>query len=251
METTKAIDDVEASQLYRLTMQLPSFHVDPNPQQVVSITELVNQGISLNCSDSDGLTPLHWATSKENSYVVQLLLDHGANVNACTKLGAAGNTYCGYEGTPLQVAVNKDNFPLVNLLLRHRADANRYNAAGDTPLIRAAVWGNVEIVRTLIACGGDVNSRVICHIEGLYVPGETVLHVAIHNLHPPLVELLLQRGADLNLRDQKGRSPVTLIENRLIRYRCFGLFPEDRLAAICTVIRDFQAKQNREEKASG
>jgi ankyrin repeat protein len=234
--------DARSSLLYQQIKGMPSRHVDAAPPVVARIVAALAGGADPNVQDGDGLTPLHWAAVRGQADVVRALLRHGADVNACSTEGAAGNTYSGLEGTPLQIAVNEENVALVDLLLRSGASVDHPSAAGDNPLIRAAVWGNVDIGRRLLEAGANVNATVTCPTMGTYVPGSTPLHMSIHNLNPAFVEFLLDHGADLRLRDGNGRSPVDVVEQRQVRYRGFGgPFPEDRLAEIRAILRRFQA----------
>ena len=65
--------------------------------------------------------------------------------------------------------------------VRHRDDA-------DTPLIRAARMGNVELVRVLLAAHADVHARM--------TSGATALSEAIRGGHDEVVALLRAAGAD-------------------------------------------------------
>ena len=70
---------------------------------------LLNRGASINThNNSYGRTPLHWAVERRNFLTVRLLLEHGADVNACDRLGR----------TPSQLARQRE---IVELLSEHRA----------------------------------------------------------------------------------------------------------------------------------
>lgn len=40
----------------------------------------VKRGVDVNCQDSSGMTPLHWASQKGGADVVEFLLENGANI---------------------------------------------------------------------------------------------------------------------------------------------------------------------------
>ncbi|MFP4374136.1 MAG: ankyrin repeat domain-containing protein [Spirochaetaceae bacterium] len=67
-----------------------------------------------------------------------------------------------------------------------------------TPLHWAARQGHVEVVRTLIDNGADVNASDVF--------GRTPLHLAVS--HPEVVELLLDAGAGVDARDQLSNTPL-------------------------------------------
>jgi hypothetical protein len=73
-------------------------------------------------------------------------------------------------------------------LVRLGADVNvRHRDDADTPLIRAARMGNVELVRILLAAHADVHARM--------TGGETALSEAIRGGHDEVVALLRAAGA--------------------------------------------------------
>jgi len=83
--------------------------------------------------------------------VMQVLLDHGANVNATDAIGF----------TPLHVAADTGDAALavMKLLLDHRADVHATDAVGGTPLHEAANRGNADVARVLIHYGGSIMAR--------------------------------------------------------------------------------------------
>ncbi len=68
----------------------------------------------VNSKDNEDATPLLWAAQIGSTNVVDLLLNHGADVNAKGKNGA----------TSLELAAGKGSKDVVELLLTHRADVN-------------------------------------------------------------------------------------------------------------------------------
>jgi ankyrin repeat protein len=84
--------------------------------------------------------------------------------------------------------------------LDHGAPTNARDAAGTTPLMRAAVYGDLASVRLLIERGADVNAT--------NAAGATALMRASSNYEK--TRLLLEHGAKVNTRSALGNTPLML-----------------------------------------
>ncbi len=96
----------------------------------------------------------------------------------------------------LYKAAADGNLELVKSLISGGADVNTQNEWGWTPLYVAAALGNGEMVNLLIAEGADVkapNSQ-----------GETPLQLAVRNGHRDIVTLLIEKGADVRTAAANG-----------------------------------------------
>jgi uncharacterized protein len=111
--------------------------------------ELNTQGVTTN-DLKNGYTPLDLAEFANNHYkLVQLLVAHGANVNAQAASGA----------TPLFWAVMRDQKDDAKFLLDHGANPNLPDAYGDTILDCAVHLGFQSLVEPLVDKGADVNAE--------------------------------------------------------------------------------------------
>jgi ankyrin repeat protein len=111
--------------------------------------ELNTQGVTTK-DLKNGYTPLDLAEFANNhNKIVQLLLAHGANVNARAASGA----------TPLFWAVMRDQKDDTKLLLDHGANPNLPDAYGDTILDCALRLGFQSLVEPLVDKGADVNAE--------------------------------------------------------------------------------------------
>ena len=166
----------------------------------------------------DGTTDAHLE-------VARLLIRHGAPVDA---MGGSENTV---GETPLGAAAWAGNLRMCRLLLEHGADPNHVTERGFDALGTAADHRKTAIVEAMIAAGARYEPRHLlqCGLKerldrlldrepGLlheridlgHFNGEsgTLLHAAVNEGVEEMVALLLARGADVEARDDKGRTAV-------------------------------------------
>ena len=155
-------------------------------------------------SDSPLATPLYYAALCGFHGVAEWLIDtRSQDVNA------SGGRY----DTPLHAAAAGGSPEVVQLLLTHNVDVNIRGEKNTTALHHASEAGHVMASRVLLDEGADVNA--------LNNDGETPLIVASGygsaKTCMEVVELLLGRDANPNLRDHNGRPPiyVALMRDRL------------------------------------
>jgi uncharacterized membrane protein YfcA len=96
-------------------------------------------------------------------------------------------------------AIEQDDESAALALVRSgNLDVKARNAAGDTPLHRAAEKGMRSLAESLLARGAEVNARA--------KNGETPLHFAALDADASVAELLLDAGADAKARNGDGES---------------------------------------------
>jgi ankyrin repeat protein len=117
---------------------------DPNSYRVdEDSTMLVNKGTE---------RVLMTAAIGGNLEIVDLLVKHGANVNAeCSDLGP--------RKCVLTYAIVSEKPEIVGYMLRHGANPNFKNGKGVNLLDEALIGDRTEVVRMLCAAGADVNSK--------------------------------------------------------------------------------------------
>ena len=89
-----------------------------------------------------------------------------------------------------------------SILVKQGADVHAVDAQNRTPLVCAAMNGQVDVARVLLSEGADINARDSSTA--------TPLHAAVINDHVKLTKLFLEHGAGPNARDQEGSSPMCL-----------------------------------------
>ena len=149
-----------------------------------TVVELIRQGADVNASQGDGMTALHWAATRGDLPLTELLVDAGARLEPTTRLG---------RYTPLHIAAMEGHGGVVGALLEAGANVHaRTSSGGATPLHLAAGAGAVDGVRFLVDHGADVNAREERR-------GQTPLMFAAAGGRTEVVDLLMERGADAAL----------------------------------------------------
>jgi ankyrin repeat protein len=137
--------------------------------------------------------------SPGNLEVLDLLLEKGADVNACNK----------WRETPLLIAANNGHVEAVKALLKSGADPSLCSEAGWSALTFAAHKGYSDIVRLLLAAKAPVNCRVT---EDLSTP----LHKACAGSKPghlSAVTQLLGGNADVHALNKWRETPLLTAAN--------------------------------------
>ena len=161
-------------------------------------------------------TPLHHAAARNRPRIVQLLLELGADPNASDATGATALTTASQEGAGAGIvsallaagasldfltAINIGRYGEAEAMLRE--DPSRIGAGGrDTIALHLAVSKqNSTTIRWLLAHGVDVNAK-----RPMWDCNQTALHMTIEIGAMEIVRLLLEAGADPNIRDDKVRA---------------------------------------------
>lgn len=215
-----------------------ALHLAVMKQNTAGVSLLLKYGADVTAVDYWLRTPLHLACENESrlanrpssneptednilaprSHIINLLLDHDAEIDAADKEGrtplmvASSNSSLpsrqdiGDEFASTEVHLDREGSNVVELLLERGANAMKKNHRGFLPLHEACSnssggrQSKVSIVRKLLDWGSPVNAAgVRC---------ETPLHIACYSSDLETVEELLRRGADPSLRDYNGRSPL-------------------------------------------
>jgi ankyrin repeat protein len=140
--------------------------------------ELLNAHANVNIETRlESITPLFMACESGSAPMVELLLEHGANVNQEDRLGTM----------PLMMASAAGNAAVVKILLDHGADVDaREHAHEQTALMFAANLDRADVISVLLAHGADPN------IESKVEP-----------THQPVTKTDQRQGAELPVKEPK------------------------------------------------
>jgi ankyrin repeat protein len=169
--------------------------------------------VDLDWRGKDGATVLHHLASEGSEDAVRRLLDRGSSVDARDGDGLTALDYAAYRGREA----------VVRLLLERGADVKAKDGHGDGVLLNAVSRAMLDeepsrraLVLLLLEQGCDVNS----HGED----GQSVLHLAVSRADISVVQLLLERGADVDAAG--GESLATPLYSAVVAsrsWRKFGL----------------------------
>ena len=159
------------------------------------VRQLLAEGAPLEARDGQGNTPLLRATQGNHEAAAAALIQAGADVNAKNGMQDSAYLLAGAQGYR----------EILELTLTHGADLKSTNRYGGTALIPACERGHVEVVKRLLQAGVDPN-----HVNRLGWTGllEAIILSDGGPRHQAIVGLLIEGGADVNLPDKDGRTPL-------------------------------------------
>jgi ankyrin repeat protein len=238
IDATKALLDakadinaVDSDGNNALTLAILNTHYD--------LTQLlIDRGADVNVAAKNGRTalysavemhdmdwsprPAHKETDQATSMdIIHSLLDHKANVNAQLTGPAPiekhaqdmGDKTMAAGTTPFTRAARSADIELMHLLLDKGADPKLVGKDNQTPLMVAAgvayndhIRGSeadaLEAVKLCVSLGLEVNAATD--------KGETALHGAAHRGADSIAKYLLEQGANLNVRNKRGFTPLDI-----------------------------------------
>lgn len=142
------------------------------------------------CDTVRRVNPLHVANDTE---VLRILLNSGANPNACDSFGQ----------TALKLAAGKGHADAVSLLLSYHADPSISDDHSNTPLMSAAREGRTACISLLVA-----STSCLSVLDAQNHKGETALFIAAKENYSSDAMMLMAAGADLEKADLHAWTPL-------------------------------------------
>ncbi|XP_051872428.1 protein phosphatase 1 regulatory subunit 16A [Pristis pectinata] len=186
---------------------------------VEEVRQLLQDGISPDLYNEDGLTALHQCCIDDYKEIVKLLLETGADVNACDS----------ELWTPLHAAATCGHLHLVQQLVEHGADLLAVNADGNMPYDLCEDEVTLDCIENAMAQQGVTQEKIdesrmaterwmINDIRELVETqsdlnnqnelGTCLLHIAAANGYTEAAELLLSNRAKVDVKDTDGWEPL-------------------------------------------
>jgi len=159
-----------------------------------SVLDLINKGANVNARNKKSCneTPLHNATNQQKFKTVELLLEHGADVNATN----------GEEKTALHLCCEQNNYEIAELLIKHHANVNIEDQDDKTALLLCCEKKCFKIAELLIKHHANVNLT--------YTNDKTALHLCCEQNNYTMAQLLIEHGANVNSTYSNGKTALLI-----------------------------------------
>ena len=153
------------------------------------------KGVPIDERDRDGRTALLVAVRENSIDAARVLIEAGADVNAKDNI----------HDTPYLYAAAEGRLEILRMTLQAGANLKDTNRYGGTGLIPAAHHGHPETLRELLKTGIAID-----HVNRLGWTAllETIILSDGGPVHQDILRQLISAGADVNLADGEGVSPL-------------------------------------------
>ncbi len=177
-------------------------HAAAHKGDVALIEKLAMSKADVNARASHGRTPVHVATFARQREAIKALAKAGANLNLLENDR--------YDG--ITIASVADDEETLRTLLELGASAKQTTSRyDDTALIAAAHLGHDGVVRQLIKAGAPLD-----HVNNLHWTAviESIVLGDGGKRHQSVLKALIDAGANLQLKDRTGATPLQLARSR-------------------------------------
>ncbi len=210
-----------------------------------SVTALVAAKADVNQADANGITPMLMAITNSHLDVAKFLLEKGANPNGTDWWGRAP-VWAAIEMRDRDYGRNNEHeidrdaaFQLIQMLVDRGANVNArtkevppirrfvtplgdlswVDFTGQTPFLRAALAGDIQVMRLLLSKGADPNIATEAGTTALmaaagvnWMTGQT--YTESNAALMEAVKLCMEKGGDVNATNSMGVTAVIGAANR-------------------------------------
>lgn len=178
--------------------------------QVQIVKYLLDCGANSNVQNHYGVSALWIPAQKGMLNVVELLINAGADTqiapfgNLADELNIAG-------WTPLYAAMKTREFDVVKFLLKRGADPNAVTKLGSTPFLLASEICDLDVIEACVEASADLDFAPSGpDADNLNITGQTALFMATLKDRVDVVKFLIKKGAQVNVQNRYGVSPLLL-----------------------------------------
>lgn len=206
-----------------------------------AVQRLLQAGADFSLANRQGWSVLDWAVHTDSPAIAQLLRQRGLSTRrnvqriagspAIPLLRAAAPAVDLYRGvSDLQVAASRSTPALLKEVIRSGREADRATMMPEGVLFAAAVTGSPATIEAALAAGAgpatapardplswlvmrgepDAVATLLAQSKGIAEKRSESLLAAVNARRAPIVRMLLDRGADTEVRDAAGRTPLML-----------------------------------------
>ncbi|PGH35318.1 hypothetical protein GX50_01899 [[Emmonsia] crescens] len=172
---------------------------DPDPSGVIRV--LVDNGVDINAKNSYGSSALLVAAGRGDTGILMPLIDGGADVHVLDPSQSTGATmlHAAAQGAcPVSF--------IEYLVDTCGLDVHQRDTKGQNALHRAVRGDAYDVVRFLITRGVDVNAQD----ELGFAPVHFVANRYTYPMDISMFKMLVESGAEVNIRNNKGKTPLHL-----------------------------------------
>ena len=156
------------------------------------VIRLINKGADIFSETEQGVTPLIFAISNNQTKAAKILISYGSDPNKKTAR----------KETPLIIAVKNGNAEIAEDLIRNDADLDLTDRYDATALHYASVYDNFQIADMLLYYSASIDKKS--------TEGSTPLLAAIWAGNADIADLLIQNGSNIELSDNEGFTPFLM-----------------------------------------
>ena len=192
------------------------------------VKKLIESGADINLTNDGGYTPFALAIYNADVEMVDLLLDNGAEIteesfealNKIKDQKTRESMRQALNNAALFRAIYNKGIEQIKESIKAGANLNGYNKEGFTPLVVAVIYDyeddsfkeeeKLEIIKLLLEQKNEDGSLKVDINAKTTKKGNTALLLAVIRGYKYIVEKLIESGADINLKNGKGHTPLAL-----------------------------------------